>query len=185
MVAEHHKLQSTKSFLSLSFLPHINLKARELLDMAMEFDYFLCHLSRLPEDGDQSDYPDNWGMTIYRTFYGPGSDQQWERLLQIITNGAYTGLNQSSYEDRMSPTEIARIWSFFKLDARSNAPLLDGLTLEQVREVFCDGMGGQPVRVCNEERLFILADEETLANPAIMKIVAAEYDLGKHVPRGG
>jgi hypothetical protein len=26
----------------------------------------------------------NWGFTIYRTGYGPSSDQQWQRLLETI-----------------------------------------------------------------------------------------------------
>ena len=39
------------------------------------------------EFNDSLSFLQPWGFTIYRTYYGPGSDRQWDELIQIVTNG--------------------------------------------------------------------------------------------------
>jgi hypothetical protein len=43
----------------------------------------------LPDD--EVDRYGNWGFTVYRTDYGPSSEQQWQQLLSTIQTCAYKG----------------------------------------------------------------------------------------------
>ncbi|KAH6613023.1 hypothetical protein C7974DRAFT_444495 [Boeremia exigua] len=127
------------------------------------------------EDRDQFLVP--WGFTIYRTFYGPGSDDQWSKLLQTITTGTKYRLSiMDGGEDTVVTTKLLEL---LHLDARSDPTLLDGLTLEDVRKVYINGTGGQPMNVANDPwRVFFLADAQVLQDPelGLLKVVAAEYD---------
>ena len=65
----------------------------------------------------------HWGFTIYRTGYGPSSDQQWQRLLETIKAGAHEGAFEaieSEKEDPEDDPEFQELWSLFRLDARSD-----------------------------------------------------------------
>ncbi|EMD64906.1 hypothetical protein GGP41_003572 [Bipolaris sorokiniana] len=148
---------------------------------------FIDSLYRFPQsqtfdDTDLDRYLQPWGFTIYRTYYGPGSDQQWEKLLQNITSGVKHQLkrHESPIDD---PATICKAEELFKLDARSDSTL-DGLTLEEVRQLYHDGTGGQPMNTDKDPwRIFILADEEVLAIPSLIKCVAADYDAAACVPK--
>lgn len=130
-------------------------------------------------------YLQPWGFTIYRTYYGSGSDQQWEKLLVNITNGVKDRLRAhgGSKED---PAMITRAEELFKLDARSDPAALDSLALEDVRQFYHERTGGQPMNTDKGPwRVFILVDAEVLANPEldIIKCVAADYDAAACVPK--
>jgi hypothetical protein len=48
-----------------------------------------------------------WGSTIYRTFYGPRSDERWAKLLQTITAGVGSGLNEmNGAEDTAATAKV-------------------------------------------------------------------------------
>jgi hypothetical protein len=73
-----------------------------------------------------------------------------------------------------------------KVDPRSNPAVLDGLTLEEVRQLYHDGTGCQPMNTDRDPwRLFMLADKEVLAKPdlSMIECVAADYDAAACVPR--
>jgi hypothetical protein len=126
-----------------------------------------------------------WGFTIYRTYYGRGSDRQWDELIQAMTNGA-----KDAVRERVNPTDdpamVAKAVELFTLDTRSNPAVLDGLALEEVRQLYHNGTGGQPMNTDSDPwRIFMLADTEVLANPdlGMIKCVAADYDAAACVPK--
>lgn len=126
-----------------------------------------------------------WGFTIYRTYYGPGSDRQWDELIQAVTNSTKDAVRATA-ESTDDPTITAKAEDLFQLDTRSDLAVLDGLTLEEVRQLYHDGAGGQPMNTANDPwRVFMLADEEVLTKPdlGVVKCVAADYDAAACVPR--
>jgi hypothetical protein len=142
----------------------------------------------------------HWGFTIYRTGYGPSSDQQWQRLLETIQAGAYEGAFdaiESEEEDPKRDAEFQELWSLFRLDARSD-PALAGLDMDQLRQLYNSGEGGQPMNSdFNLHRIFLLADEQVLSDPAasclyappkpmnfpVVKCVDVDYRAEDHIPR--
>jgi len=139
------------------------------------------------EDKDQ--FLTHWGFTIYRTHYGPDSDHQWSSLLKHIISGVEASLleleeNDTEYDKQ--PGAATKALHQFRLDARSDVAMLDGLALEEVRELYLDGSGGQPMNTENRPwRLFLLADAQVLQDPdlRLVKAAAADYDPGALVSR--
>ncbi|KAJ8117807.1 hypothetical protein OPT61_g1082 [Boeremia exigua] len=147
---------------------------------------FVKSLRRIPDGEyvvDEDEYLQPWGFTIYRTYYGPGSDQQWERLLLNITNGVKDRLREhKEYGDE--PAVITQAEELYKLDSRSDPAVLAGSKLEAVRQLYHEGTGGQPMNTDNDPwRVFILVDEEVLADPELgfIKCVTADYDAAASV----
>jgi hypothetical protein len=132
----------------------------------------------------------HWGFTIYRTGYGPSSDQQWQRLLETIKAGAHEGAFEaieSEKEDPEDDPEFQELWSLFRLDARSD-PALAGLDMDQLRQLYnsSSGEGSQPMNTDFKlHRIFLLADDEVLSDPAasIVKCVDVDYRAEDHIPR--
>ncbi|CAN9459448.1 unnamed protein product [Alternaria sp. RS040] len=87
---------------------------------------FLDHLYKWPKDRiagpeeDQEQFLVHWGYTIYRTYYGPGSDGQWLKLLKNITDGVGKGLTELEEADK-EPAAVTKARDQFQLDA----PVLD------------------------------------------------------------
>jgi hypothetical protein len=143
----------------------------------------------MPEE-DCGQFLRPWGFITYRTFYGPGSGERWAKLLQAVTAGVKFGLNKmDGAEDAAATTKVLEL---FTLDARSDPALLDGLTLEDVRKLYSEGMAG--VRLINIDNgpwhLFLLADAEVLGEADLrqLKVVEGDYDPVARVPkhtRGG
>jgi hypothetical protein len=124
----------------------------------------------------------NWGFTIYRT--GFGSDQQWQRLLQTIQTRAYEEA-QSATETTEDDPGFQQLWSLFRLDARSD-PTLAGLDIDQLRQLYNSGEGGQPMNADYKlHRIFLFADDEVLldTNTPIIKCVDADYRAEDHIPQ--
>lgn len=135
------------------------------------------------EDGEQ--FLTHWGFTIYRTYYGPGSDEQWSKLLKNITDSVEEGFTELEEVDKaLDATTKAR--DQFRLDARSDPATLDGLMLEDVRQLYLEGSGGQPMNTDNRScRLFLLADAQVLQDPdlRLLKVAAVDYDPVAAVPK--
>ncbi|KAH8706876.1 hypothetical protein GQ44DRAFT_691977 [Phaeosphaeriaceae sp. PMI808] len=152
---------------------------------------FLNDLYRYPEDRtvqpeeDVEQFLTHWGFTIYRTYYGPGSDEQWSKLLKKITDGVEEGLTELDEADE-KPEAAVKARDQFRLDARSDPTTLKELTLEDVRQLYLDGSGGQPMNTDNRPwRLFLLADAQVLQDPdfRLLKAAAADYDSVAAVPK--
>lgn len=128
----------------------------------------------------------NWGFTIYRTGYGPSSDQQWQDLLQKIQTHAYKNALRmtGATEDDASFQEI---WSLFRMDARSDAALA-GLDMDQLRQRYNNGDGGPPMNKDHRSHhVFLVADDEVLssvdATTTTIKCVDADYQAADLIPR--
>lgn len=148
-----------------------------------------AHCYEYPEDGigwfeeDKDLYLRHyWGFTIYRTFYGRGSEEQWCRLLQTIYDVTKVQVSRTNADDE---DNIAKMWEWFRLDARSDSATMDGLTLENARELWLkeNGTKDHPRRSRRDPwRVFLIADVDVLADPyvRIVKAAAADYDHSAH-----
>lgn len=152
---------------------------------------FLNDLYRYPEDRnvqpeeDIEQFLTYWGFTIYRTYYGPESDGQWSKLLKKTADGVEEGLTHLEEADE-KPEATAKARDQFRLDARSDSATLEGLTLEDVRQLYLDRNGGQPMNTDNRPwRIFLLADAQVLQDPGfrLLKAAAADYDPVATVPK--
>lgn len=126
----------------------------------------------------------HWGFTIYRTGYGLSSDQQWQRLLETFQTGAHKGALDAIESTEEDP-KFQELWSLFRLNARSD-PALAGLDMDQLRQLYNSGEGGQPMNADFKlHRIFLLADDEVLSDPAasIVKCVDVDYRAEDHIPR--
>ena len=69
-----------------------------------------------------------------------------------------------------------------------NGYVPNGLTLEEVRRLYIDGTGGQPMNVANDPWcVFLVADAQVLQDShlGLLKVVAADYDSIAAAPRNG
>jgi hypothetical protein len=124
----------------------------------------------------------HWGYTIYRTGYGPSSDQQWEKLLQKIQTQAYEKTLRVTGATANDP-KFQRIWSLFVLDARSD-PALGGLDIDQLRLLYRKGYGDAPINAdVRSHRVFLVADDEILSDTDAFTVrcVEANYAAANHI----
>lgn len=110
----------------------------------------------------------HWGYTIYRTYYGRGSNEKWSKLLENITDGVENCLHElEGAEDE--PDDVTKMIDQFRLDAHSLPATLDRLIMEDVQQVYLNGSGGQPMRGIQSDSwgtcVFLLADTEVLRDP--------------------
>ncbi|EAT83642.1 hypothetical protein SNOG_08474 [Parastagonospora nodorum SN15] len=147
--------------------------------MSGSISSFLGDLNDYDKISEADDGWTYWGFTIYRTYHGPDSDEQWSALLEKITDGVGESLTYLEEVDK-NPDAVTKALLHFRTDARSDAATLDGMSLQDVRFAFLDGVGGQPMNT--EEnypwRLFLLADAQVLQNPdlSLIKVAAPHYD---------
>jgi hypothetical protein len=139
-------------------------------------------------DEDREQFLQPWGFIIYRTFYGPGSDETWTKLLESITAGVEHSLSQMDGSDDTAAT--AKVLSLFKLDARSDPARLSDATLEDVRALYQEGGWPGAIQLVNMNndpwRVFLLADVEVLGEKADfcrLKAVEGDYDPVDRVPK--
>jgi hypothetical protein len=105
--------------------------------------------------GEEEQYRRPWGFTIYRTSYGSGSEEQWQKLLQKASDSARNRLlKQEGVEE--NPDATTKALDLFSLDPRSDPERLEGLSLEAVRQLYLDRSGGQPLNVDREQRHFLV-----------------------------
>jgi hypothetical protein len=120
--------------------------------------YFMNTLLKGPpiiKAGEEEQYRRPWGFTIYRTSYGSGSEEQWQKLLQKASDSARNRLlKQEGVEE--NPDATTKALDLFSLDPRSDPERLEGLSLEAVRQLYLDGSGGQPLNVDREQRHFLV-----------------------------
>jgi len=150
---------------------------------------FLESLHRYPSGaelipGEMDKWLEPWGFTTYRTYYGPGSEQQWYRLLQNMTNAAKHELSQNC-DPNDDPNTISKLEDLFSLDPRSDPETLNGLTLDEVRQVYKDKTGGKPISAdLNIYSCFIVADAEVLKDNELrfIKLAESDYDPTVQIP---
>lgn len=124
-----------------------------------------------------------WGFTVYRTSFGPSTDEQWQLLLQEISAKMHEEI--SAYKDE-DPDAASKLISLFRLDSRSDQNTQAGLTLDQLRDHYKNSVDGTPM---NTEglRIFLVADEEVLTAVSggilWIKCVQADYEAADYVPK--
>ena len=128
------------------------------------------------EEDQPRDFYHPWGYTIYRTCYTLESQSRWESLIEAIllgVEGTIPGLRKDE-----TPPRSQLLLSLFRLDLRSDASLYDGLTIDDLRKVYCN-----PPTNCipspnfgRPDRVFLVADAEVLLDPYFLpqKNVALE-----------
>lgn len=128
----------------------------------------------------------NWGFTIYRTEYGELSDQKWQALLDKIHTQVAEELEVHGGDDQQT---VEKMLSLFRLDARSDADLLQHRSMDDVRQLYQDNQvsrGGLdanlPTHCC-----FLLADAEVLeavgCGEYFVKCVQVDYVAADHIPK--
>ncbi|KAM0397797.1 hypothetical protein ACHAO7_008146 [Fusarium culmorum] len=129
-------------------------------------------------DGDP--YLGRWGFTIYRSYYGPGSDENWKILLEKAKEETFKELEEYDHDGI-----VAKIKPIFQLDARSDPDLLNGLSLGDLCKVYNDKVGGDPMPRY-ESPVFLVADEHVLHQIGegnwIVKSVDADYPPQEEIP---
>ncbi|KAG8156910.1 hypothetical protein KVR01_013323 [Diaporthe batatas] len=141
-------------------------------------------------ESDRYQYYHNWGFTIYRTAYGATTDQQWLSLISKIEARALDEIEAHGASEPAAPT----LRSLFRLDPRSDPDRLDGLSMDQVRELYQEGEanprdGKMPIMHAYNptRRHFLLADAEVLdavgRDEFWVKCVQADYHDAHYVPK--
>ncbi|KAF5510858.1 hypothetical protein CGCS363_v003478 [Colletotrichum siamense] len=125
---------------------------------------------------DVGGYYRSWGFTIYRTAYGPATDEQWRTLQDKIRAQAVSEID--GYVEAGEEDVAAQLKTLFVLDARSDAALLADKTMDEVREIYkqaavasrssgndYDNDNSQSLPLMHDgpnQRVFLLADAEVL-----------------------
>jgi hypothetical protein len=164
-----------------------------------ELDQFLEQLLFLPEDEvfpagtDFTPYYRPWGFTIYRTAYEGSSEEHWHSLLDLIRTAVTKEITVNQGVDQTDPT-AQQVMSLFRLDARSDPAVMDGLNIEETRKVYEQAIGGEPMNAnWKERRVFLLVDDEVILEYGSMagkighkpwiKCVEPYYVDSDHIPR--
>ncbi|RSL72049.1 hypothetical protein CEP53_001291 [Fusarium sp. AF-6] len=137
-------------------------------------------VSRVPHwPPDQSNPTRHWGFTIYRTYYGPSSDDNWDKLLETAKKEAMEVLMKEGEDENGE-----KLKPFFLLDPRSDEALLSGVDRRGLIKIYKDQIGGPPMPTF--QLVFLYADEDTL-NQVIqgiftLKAVDAEEEPREDIP---
>lgn len=117
--------------------------------------------------GRPEEYFRPFGYTIYRTDYdGPAQDRTWEALLQRLDRDLKQEITnvlseRQHIENERQDTE--KLKSLVKIDGRSNADFFNGRTIEELRVIFNEAVGGVPLNWdTNLFKYFLVADREVL-----------------------
>ncbi|KAH7195299.1 hypothetical protein DER44DRAFT_536504 [Fusarium oxysporum] len=124
-----------------------------------------------------------WGFTIYRTYYGVGSDKSWDMLLDALRRQTRLAFGHYDDEKDISQDNIQRLKELFYIDAREDPSLLDGLDVRGIRQ-FCKQEKPDDDRVM-ANRLYhfaLLADESVLKDVSerefVVKAVSLKWSSG-------
>ncbi|KAH7129657.1 hypothetical protein B0J13DRAFT_564436 [Dactylonectria estremocensis] len=149
-------------------------------------------------------YYGNWGFTIYRTYYGPESNEHWDMLLDALkrqTNLAFGYYEDKDYADEVKRQkgrgvashlgfyenqdeyrdDLKRLKKLFRLDTREDPSLLGGLDIRQLREVCLNEQPETERTMAGRLFRFVLvADEAVLKDIAkgefVVKTVGYDWE---------
>jgi DNA-binding transcriptional MerR regulator len=139
-----------------------------------------------------------WGFTIYRTYYGPSSDEHWETLLCAIkqqTRLAFGYYETESFrkKDRAWQTrryvsdadydrDLRIIKDLFRLFPREDPSLLLGLSIEGIREICMQEHSEAEEKMAGADFNFVLVADEAVLNGIAQgkfAVKAVGYDWDK------
>jgi hypothetical protein len=76
----------------------------------------------------------HWGYPIYRTYYGPGSDESWNELLNSLKQQTRLGLGAFEEEDQ---DDVQKLKDLFHINSYEDPTALEGLDVRGLRD-FCN-----------------------------------------------
>ncbi|PNP76004.1 hypothetical protein FNYG_10562 [Fusarium nygamai] len=135
------------------------------------------------KDPDILQYYQQWGFDIYRTYYGPGSDEAWNALLYALEQQTRLAFGHYDGQQGMNRSHVDILRDLFYLTARADEPLLDGLDVQGIRD-FCQNEDADKDRVVsgNTHQYVLLADESALKDVSesefVVKAVSLDWRQG-------
>ncbi|KAJ6783743.1 hypothetical protein PWT90_03383 [Aphanocladium album] len=136
----------------------------------------------------RDEYLRPFGFTLYRTDHD-SSDEIWHTFLERLQSDLMAEFSrtfegeQQQDQDAQQATEKLR--SLVRIDARSDAALLNNRTIDELRTIFRDRVGGDPISVDDGLTPHILvADAEVLdaasRGERWVKLVEINYDANNY-----
>lgn len=134
------------------------------------------------------------GYTLYRTDYSSGTEAAWLALVETMEERFKQEVSSCFKDSRGTPKEdeaLEKLFGLVRIDARSDEAILANCTLDQLRTIFNDHVGGTPLnpQPNNLRRVFLVADKtvfEALAGgKSWVKAVEVNYDAAQHYVRPG
>ncbi|KAL5592575.1 hypothetical protein FOBRF1_013601 [Fusarium oxysporum] len=135
------------------------------------------------KDPDIRQYYQQWGFDIYRTYYGPGSDEAWGKLLYALKHQTRLAFGHYDGREDADQRHVDILKDLFYLDARADKSLLDGLDVQGIRK-FCRHENTDKDRVMSVSihDYVLLADESTLKDVSgrefVVKAVSLDWKRG-------
>ena len=90
-----------------------------------------------PSGSPEEEAYSQWGYTLYRTAYGPGTDEQWAMLVETIRTAVRFSLEclQREAESKRDDEEAHAaqvLQGLFRLDPRSDYDTLQGKDMDEL-----------------------------------------------------
>ncbi|KAF5576581.1 hypothetical protein FPANT_10865 [Fusarium pseudoanthophilum] len=137
------------------------------------------------KDPDILQYYQQWGFNIYRTYYGPGSDEAWNMLLYALEHqtrlafGFYDGREDADQRD------VDILKNLFFVNAHADQSVLDGLDNEGIRKLcWHEKPDKERVMSVSTHDYVLLADESVLKDVSerefVVKAVSLSWRRGHH-----
>ena len=76
-----------------------------------------------------------WGYSIYRTYYGPGSDESWNTLLELLKQQTLLELEALEGKDQ---DDVQKLKELFHLEVHQDPTVFGGLNIHELREYWCN-----------------------------------------------
>ncbi|SPJ91515.1 uncharacterized protein FTOL_13530 [Fusarium torulosum] len=130
------------------------------------------------KDPDILQYYRQWGFTIYRTYYGPGSDEAWGMLLYALRHQTRLAFGYYDGREDADQRDVDILKNLFNLNARADPLLLDGLDVQGIRK-FCQHENADDNRVMSDSLhdYVLLADESVLKDVSEREFVVKAVSL--------
>ncbi|RYC80921.1 hypothetical protein BFJ63_vAg16189 [Fusarium oxysporum f. sp. narcissi] len=135
------------------------------------------------KDPDILQYYHQWGFNIYRTYYGPGSDEAWNALLYALKHQTRLAFGYYDGREDADQRHVDILKNLFYLNARADKSLLDGLDAGGIRK-FCQHEKTDKNRVMSDSThgYILLADESVLKDVSegefVVKAVSLNWRRG-------
>lgn len=102
--------------------------------MTYDFGGTKKDLTRRKDPGNAHLYR-RWGYPIYRTYYGPGSDESWNTLIELLKQQTMLGLEALEDKDQ---DDVQKLKELFYLEPHQDPIVFEGLNIHELREYWCN-----------------------------------------------
>ncbi|KAF5570187.1 hypothetical protein FPHYL_1463 [Fusarium phyllophilum] len=135
------------------------------------------------KDPDILQYYQQWGFDIYRTYYGPGSDEAWNALLYALKHQTRLAFGHYDGQEDVNQRHVDIVKELFYLNARADKSPLEGLDIQGIRRL-CQNENTDKDRVMagSTHQYVLLADESVLKDVSerefVVKAVSLDWRRG-------